>query len=108
MNTYVYALNNLYHSYYIADVYDILNFIYVPVIVTAILFIVAILTYHFSQNIKISVLPKIGIVILIIIILASVAGGILTPTGNTVRNYADNVYKQETGQMFVPEMHHHN
>lgn len=22
--------------------------------------------------------------------------------------YADNVYKQETGQMFVPEMHHHN
>ena len=53
-------------------------------------------------------LSKIAIVILSIIILASVAGGILTPTGNTVRNYADNIYRQETGKMFVPEMQHHN
>lgn len=109
MNTYaVSALNNLYHSYYIADVYDILNFIYLPAIITAVIFIVAILTYPFMENIKVSVLSKIAIVILSIIILASVAGGILTPTGNTARNYADIIYGQGTGKMFVPEMLHYN
>jgi cytochrome bd-type quinol oxidase subunit 2 len=109
MNTSV--RDTLYHAYYIAGVYNMLNILCFVCSILAIIGIVFIIGNNYGDNTsddKIksrdrNFFSKILIGLLLIILLASVLGGIFIPSDTDIRNYANMKYLETTGHI-VPEI----